>query len=500
MLTALASSGIEWAELLEPPPEEMRGMILVGGATGQEIADRRQRVARVRRAELVEVVLGRREELKAEQKAKLLAGQGAGGNANADAEREKGNSSVAAELARQAAMLESTNRRIGDDKARLAAANELAQQRAQEQMRIDAEFAKQKALHEEHVREHAAKVSRERFAREEDAKRRAEAEILKGHEKQAARLVRDKQIQEKIKAQQEEYRARAGENLKKHSQKLENLMRKNKERQERAVEMASITEAKMAESEAKRLAKVAEMNKKIKADNKARNEENERRRQAKIIEDARALMLREEETLAKFAANDARMLSIEEQAREEQLKRVAAENSAKLVRQEKHEQMLKNMVQSAGAKVGKAEEKAMALDRAIKRKDHQLAIRAEESRLEFQKKQFQVKRLAKQQEYQRQLAEGALDRKNARLDMVNGAKKESILQRKKVAQDFVVKKQLLKDEAEREGRRQGNAAGGGGGSDPKSQKKAANRLSQPTRVVKDATELLFGPKATVDAF
>ena len=106
----------------------------------------------------------------------------------------------------------------------------------------------------------------------------------------------------------------------------------------------------------------------------------------------------------------------------------------------------------------------------------------------------------KQQEYQRQLAEGALDRKNARLDMVNGAKKESILQRKKVAQDFVVKKQLLKDEAEREGRRQGNAAGGGGGGDPKSQKKAANRLSVPTRVVKDATELLFGPKATVDAF
>ena len=76
--------------------------------------------------------------------------------------------------------------------------------------------------------------------------------------------------------------------------------------------------------------------------------------------------------------------------------------------------------------------------------------RAEESRLEFQKKQFQVKRLAKQQEYQRQLAEAALDRKNAQLDMVNSAKKESILQRKKVAQDFVVKKQMLKDEAERD--------------------------------------------------
>ena len=89
-------------------------------------------------------------------------------------------------------------------------------------------------MHEEHVREHAAKVSREKFAREEDAKRRAEAEILKGREKEAARLVRDKQIQEKIKAQQEEYRARAEENLKKHSQKLENIMRKNKERQERA--------------------------------------------------------------------------------------------------------------------------------------------------------------------------------------------------------------------------------------------------------------------------
>jgi hypothetical protein len=60
---------------------------------------------------------------------------------------------------------------------------------------------------------------------------------------------------------------------------------------------------------------------------------------------------------------------------------------------------------------------------------------------------WQVKRLYRLKEYERSLAEEALDKKNHRLDHVIGSKKQSIVERKKRAQDFVVKKQLLKEEA-----------------------------------------------------
>ena len=44
---------------------------------------------------------------------------------------------------------------------------------------------------------------------------------------------------------------------------------------------------------------------------------------------------------------------------------------------EKFDRMKHEMVHSAGAAMGKAEEKSLALSRAIKRKEHQLQVRTQ---------------------------------------------------------------------------------------------------------------------------
>jgi hypothetical protein len=114
---------------------------------------------------------------------------------------------------------------------------------------------------------------------------------------------------------------------------------------------------------------------------------------------------------------------------------------------------------------------------------------------------WQVKRLYRLKEYERSLAEEALDKKNHRLDHVIGSKKQSIVERKKRAQDFVVKKQLLKEEAAKT-MRSASAPPGGVQLTAQQQRALANRMAQPKKSsVVSVQELLFGPQSsTVAAF
>jgi hypothetical protein len=126
----------------------------------------------------------------------------------------------------------------------------------------------------------------------------------------------------------------------------------------------------------------------------------------------------------------------EQKRKELQQKQLAEERD----RRAKLEKMAREKVHAAGEMVGKAEAKDQALERAIKRKEHKLKLRAQESLLTFESKKQSVQRLMKVKEYERLLREEALYEKDARISEVNKSKKEFKDQRRVLAQQFFVKK------------------------------------------------------------
>lgn len=179
-----------------------------------------------------------------------------------------------------------------------------------------------------------------------------------------------------------------------------------------------MTERKLAESEAKRVARVAERNKAVKLENKLRNEENEKRRLEKKASDAIAVKEKADAITRKLDEVDRRLQETSDADKQRRQDLIQSQLAEERERRAKLEQMAREKVHAAGAmvgtyswrwhatsfvlplfwirlmwipRVGKAEAKDQALERAIKRKEHKLQLRAQDSLLTFQAKKQSVR-------------------------------------------------------------------------------------------------------------
>ena len=442
---ALRWTGVEWEELL---PEE-DGPRMVVGTTAAELEERRRRNAAQLRSELLKQVMDKREGIKLDNAAKAAAaakGAASGGGVDTG----PGPAAVlAAAQEHMAKLMEASERRIADDRNRLVAAERLAQEKLEQQKKIDAVALQRKQEQFETVKETRTRNLQARLAREEKREVEAANAIVDGRIKEAAREVREAEIAETLRAREKVYRDKSLVFAHKHAIKLNRIAALGEAKEARAKEMASVTERRLADSEAKRVARVEERNKAVKLENKLRNEENEKRRLENKEADAIAVKDKADAITKKLDEVDKRLqetLDADKQRRHDLIQAQLAEERDRRV---KLEQMAREKVHTVGAMVGKAEAKDQALERAIKRKEHKLQLRAQDSLLTFQAKKQSVERLMKVKEYERLLAEEALYEKDSRIAEVNQSKVDFKDKRRTLAQQFFVKKAIIKDEMAR---------------------------------------------------
>ena len=441
---ALRWTGVEWEELV---PDERQPKQIIG-TTAAELDERRRRAADHQRALLLKQVMDKREEIKLEtavKAAKDAKKAAAGGAEKLDTGPDPA-AVLAAAQEHMAKLMEASERRIADDRKRLVEAERIAQEKAAMQRKIDEELEQRKVEQLEVVKKTRAENLKKRLVREEMKDQAEKDAIIDGRKKEEARVKRELEIAAALKEREKKYREKSLQFAHKHAQKLNKIALQHEVKEQRAAQIAAETERKLAESEAIRVARVAELNAKVKMENKLRNEENEKRRLEKKMQDAQALQAKADAITRKLEAVDQRLqasLDESEQKRKEiQQKQVAEEQE----RRAKLEKMAREKVHAAGEMVGKAEAKDQALERAIKRKEHKLQLRAQESLLTFESKKQSVKRLMKVKEYERLLREEAMVEKDARISEVNRSKKEFKEQRRMLAQQFFVKKAIIKDE------------------------------------------------------
>ena len=440
---ALLWTGAEWEELV---PEERQATAVIG-TTAAELEERRRRTAEHQRAALLKQVMDKREEIKLEQAVKAAkdAKKAATGGEKVDTGPDPA-AVLAAAQEHMAKLMEASERRIADDRKRLVEAERIGQEKAATQRKIDEELEQRKLEQLEQVKTTRAANLQKRLAREEMRELADEEAIVEGRKMEAARVRRDEEIAAALKEREKVYREKSLQFAHKHAKKLNKIAQLQEVKEQRAAEIAAATERRLAESEAKRVARVEELNHKVKMENKLRNEENEKRRLEKKAQDAQVMKDKADAITRKLQEVDERLqVSLQEsetRRKEVQQSQLREERE----RRSKLEKMAREKVHAAGAMVGKAEAKDQALERAIKRKEHKLKLRAQDSLLAFESKKQSVNRLMKVKEYERVLKEEALYEKNARISEVNRSKKEFKDRRRVLAQQFFVKKAIIKDE------------------------------------------------------
>ena len=490
---ALLSTGIEWSSL--EPPES--GANLVIGTTAAELAERRRRAEEHERMELMRRVLDRREEIKMDHAQKAAAAAkaaetGGGGGAGED-------SSTVLQMAQEhmQRLMEASERRIADDRRRLAEAENLAQEKLKEQQRIDDELARRKVEQFEAVKKQRAANLQARLEREAKKEAADLQAIEDGRQLEAARVEKEEEVAVKLEKNKMQYSGNSLAFARKRAKKLNKIAEMHRAREQRAAEVAAATERKLAESEAKRTLAVEKRHAQVMAENKARNEENEKRRQAKVLEDAQRTREKADAIVKKLAEVDQRLLVKEEEA---ERRRKALQIQQVKDEQERASKLLaiqRSAGRAAADTVKNAELKDAALERAIKRKQHKLQLRAQDNSIRFDLKQHQVARMMKAKEYERSVREEDLNIKDAHIAEVNFEKKQFNEKRGRIAREFFVKKAMLKDAAERTAQRSPSAPPAG--VTAASQRALAARLSAPLRGdftnPQDANTLLFGPKS-----
>jgi hypothetical protein len=427
-------------------PEERQATAVIG-TTAAELEERRRRTAEHQRAALLKQVMDKREEIKLEQAVKAAkdAKKAATGGEKVDTGPDPA-AVLAAAQEHMAKLMEASERRIADDRKRLVEAERIGQEKAATQRKIDEELEQRKLEQLEQVKTTRAANLQKRLAREEMRELADEEAIVEGRKMEAARVRRDEEIAAALKEREKVYREKSLQFAHKHAKKLNKIAQLQEVKEQRAAEIAAATERRLAESEAKRVARVEELNHKVKMENKLRNEENEKRRLEKKAQDAQVMKDKADAITRKLQEVDERLqVSLQEsetRRKEVQQSQLREERE----RRSKLEKMAREKVHAAGAMVGKAEAKDQALERAIKRKEHKLKLRAQDSLLAFESKKQSVNRLMKVKEYERVLKEEALYEKNARISEVNRSKKEFKDRRRVLAQQFFVKKAIIKDE------------------------------------------------------
>lgn len=212
---ALLSTGIEWSSLEAPES----GANLVIGTTAAELAERRRRAEEHERMELMRRVLDRREEIKMDHAQKAAAAAkaaetGGGGGAGED--------STVLQMAQEhmQRLMEASERRIADDRRRLAEAENLAQEKLKEQQRIDDELARRKVEQFEAVKKQRAANLQARLEREAKKEAADLQAIEDGRQLEAARMEKEEEVAVKLEKNKMQYSGNSLAFARKRAKKL----------------------------------------------------------------------------------------------------------------------------------------------------------------------------------------------------------------------------------------------------------------------------------------
>eukprot|EP01052_Picozoa_sp_SAG31_P014809 SAG31_NODE_932_length_10913_cov_3.933235_10_plen_355_part_00 len=332
------------------------------------------------------------------------------------------------------------------------------------------------AEHKKEVQKRRAENLQKQLEREAQQVQEAAEAVEKERAAEMVRIERDTQIERARRRREKEAREKALAFAREHDRKMQVILDRQAKKQEKLAMINVETAAKMRESELKRLAKVAEQKQKIMLENKLRNEENEKRRKERHAMDQKRMLQKEEEIKAHLDAVDRRLSSVEADKLRTLRNKREIEEAKEAERLAKLEALERQRTMSEGDMMGKAEAKEAAIDRALRRREQQLEIKAEESRLKFDGKRRYVARMHRKQVHELDEAKQRIMEKSQRIEDKNAAKERLKAERRRMAQQFFVQQRQLRDEAERS-RLRASSATPTSGMTAAQQREAMKRLS-----------------------
>eukprot|EP01051_Picozoa_sp_SAG22_P014669 SAG22_NODE_1814_length_3518_cov_7.770693_2_plen_580_part_00 len=352
------------------------------------------------------------------------------------------------EAQQKARILQAAKNRMQEDERAKIAAEQKREEKLLEQRRVEHEIHRRREEREEEFaarRDASIRDQRRREAKK--AAKVAEEEAEAGElEKRAAE--KQAKIDAELAVRQERFRKRRLQFADKTAARVAALAEVKALKQQEAVELADETDRRMRQRD-RRIAKEMEAERQRVAEvNRQASAAAEVKRLTKKEKDKRAKLAAQQETLQKLADVDARLAQSEERNKKEFAAKRREEEFKQRARQKVQADMARERQQSAGDSLNKTERKEQVLQQVVQRREAVLLMKTEEQRLNFEAKRQNIERMQRVWEYEHQLKREAVMEKDRRLAGLVESKKQLRLERKAMAQQFLMDKKVLAGEME----------------------------------------------------
>ena len=259
---ALLAAGIRWHQLLPLPEEAFRKQEVPGQPVTKEVVERRKRAYEELRAEALNRVLDKFDELREQQaRREARAARAADGEAMSADElaelqraglvdpiakaKAEAKAMMSIEVERQRKLMESKEAKAAQELAKVEAAERLAHEKYKESVRVTKMQQEKKEAQAAEVNRRRQEAAQWRFARQLQLKQEEEIAADEAHHLSLLREERDRKIKQREAERREAMQMQRLAFAHKHKQKLARIAQERRVKEEHLAEVAIETEKKM---------------------------------------------------------------------------------------------------------------------------------------------------------------------------------------------------------------------------------------------------------------
>ncbi len=259
---ALLAAGIRWHQLLPLPEEAFRKQEVPGQPVTKEVVERRKRAYEELRAEALNRVLDKFDELREQQArrearaARAAEGEAMSADELAELQRAglvdpiakakaEAKAMMSIEVERQRKLMESKEAKAAQELAKVEAAERLAHEKYKESVRVTKMQQEKKEAQAAEVNRRRQEAAQWRFARQLQLKQEEEIAADEAHHLSLLREERDRKIKQREAERREAMQMQRLAFAHKHKQKLARIAQERRVKEEHLAEVAIETEKKM---------------------------------------------------------------------------------------------------------------------------------------------------------------------------------------------------------------------------------------------------------------